>query len=415
MKIKIIGAGFSGLTLAYYLRKMGPENLQIQVLEKSDRAGGLIQTKQFDGYMLETAANAILCNADLEELCHDIQIPLKPHLKSSKKRYIYIQKPRQFPLPITHFCLVLMKWLWRYFFHRSELAPKSNETIVQWTRRNLSSATFSNLIEPALQGIYGKNPGDLSASLVYRSLFSKASQIQRPKLKGSVSFQNGLGGFLSHLQKYLQEKGVDFQWSHQYTEQNLMADIQNREFVVLCTHALAASQILSSHDPKISFALKNLRYNNLSSVTVVQEQPAPKTLQGFGVLFPTSQNFNALGVLFPNDIFEGRGPCRHETWILADSTEDNDATLLEKIQQDRRSLFKTDIPIKSSHIYHWPQAIPRYDEHLELFLNQFEQKAPVFLHGNYLGEIGLGKILKRSKGLATIITQQTQHQKKENL
>lgn len=413
MKIKIIGSGFSGLTLAYYLKKRGPQNLQIQVIEKSDQPGGLIHSKKFEGYTIETAANAILCNAELESLCEDIALPLLPHLASSKKRFIFVQKPLQFSLPLTHAFLVFSKALWRYIFHRHTFLPQENENVRQWTIKNFSQLTFDHLVEPALQGIHGKNPGELSAHLIIRSLFLNRPK-KKSRLKGSVSFQNGLGSFLEHLQKHLQDQGVQFLWKTSYTSSDLSHDISQGSMVALCTHAAAASNILSSVKDKLAQQLKTLQFNSLSSVTIVQKDVAQQPFHGFGVLFPQDQRFNSLGVLFPNDIFEGRGPRRHETWILADATADSNEHLLEKIQNDRLRLFQKEMPIENFHIFHWPSAIPRYDQNLEFFLSHFTQPSPVFLHGNYLGEIGLGKILKRSKSLAEQILQQQPSKSKED-
>ncbi|MFN7904353.1 MAG: oleate hydratase, partial [Pseudobdellovibrionaceae bacterium] len=99
MKVKIIGAGFSGLTLAYFLTESGTKPKDIQIIEKSSSVGGLIQSHVMDGYLVETAANAILGNHELEKMCSRIGIQILPHLKSSKRRFIFVDGPKQFPLP----------------------------------------------------------------------------------------------------------------------------------------------------------------------------------------------------------------------------------------------------------------------------------------------------------------------------
>jgi len=48
MKIAIIGAGVSGLSLAYYLRQYSPENTEIVVYEQADRVGGNALTQELD-------------------------------------------------------------------------------------------------------------------------------------------------------------------------------------------------------------------------------------------------------------------------------------------------------------------------------------------------------------------------------
>lgn len=83
--VQIIGAGFSGLTLAYFLVKKG---VAVRIFEKSTRAGGLISSRRVDGTLIETAANGMLSNALVEEMAQAIGIELYETKKESRKRYI---------------------------------------------------------------------------------------------------------------------------------------------------------------------------------------------------------------------------------------------------------------------------------------------------------------------------------------
>ena len=60
--INVVGAGFSGLTTAYFLTKCG---FKVRVFEKTDRAGGLIRTIRSAHGLVETAANGLLNSACL--------------------------------------------------------------------------------------------------------------------------------------------------------------------------------------------------------------------------------------------------------------------------------------------------------------------------------------------------------------
>ena len=53
-KIVIIGAGLTGLTLAFYLKKQGKEVL---IIEKSGKTGGVIQTVKDDEFVYEKGPN----------------------------------------------------------------------------------------------------------------------------------------------------------------------------------------------------------------------------------------------------------------------------------------------------------------------------------------------------------------------
>jgi len=49
-KIVVVGAGLTGLTCAAYLRR---KNQDVVVLEAADRIGGLMQTEEVDGFVME--------------------------------------------------------------------------------------------------------------------------------------------------------------------------------------------------------------------------------------------------------------------------------------------------------------------------------------------------------------------------
>src|SRR5713226_8781580 len=93
--ITVVGSGFSGLATAYFLTKQG---FRVRIVEKSARAGGLLQTIQTPHGLVETAANGLLNSARLEAMCGDIGVPLMPTRRDGRKRFIYRGKPRQIPL-----------------------------------------------------------------------------------------------------------------------------------------------------------------------------------------------------------------------------------------------------------------------------------------------------------------------------
>lgn len=59
MKVKIIGAGLSGLTTAYYLRKKLPD-VEIEIIEKGDFPGGRLLSREFAGGLVELGAFMVM-------------------------------------------------------------------------------------------------------------------------------------------------------------------------------------------------------------------------------------------------------------------------------------------------------------------------------------------------------------------
>ncbi len=84
----VIGAGISGLTVAYKLARAGKE---VIVLESAGKAGGKILTERIDGYLLEAGPNSLRVEnpetIDLIEECGLTSrvIEISPN---AKKRFI---------------------------------------------------------------------------------------------------------------------------------------------------------------------------------------------------------------------------------------------------------------------------------------------------------------------------------------
>src|SRR6476646_463901 len=57
MRIVIVGGGISGLSAAYYLSKAG---ISSTLIEKRPRLGGVIQTEQIDGCLVEGGPDSFL-------------------------------------------------------------------------------------------------------------------------------------------------------------------------------------------------------------------------------------------------------------------------------------------------------------------------------------------------------------------
>src|SRR6266436_2128907 len=95
--VLVIGAGFSGLTLAYALRQL---DLPVRILERGDKPGGLIATRAEEHGLVETAANALLADAEVERLFADLGLEFAAQLRTRKRRFIFWKKPKRWPLSL---------------------------------------------------------------------------------------------------------------------------------------------------------------------------------------------------------------------------------------------------------------------------------------------------------------------------
>lgn len=395
MQIKVVGAGFSGLVTAYYLVKQG---FQVRIVEKKSRPGGLIQTIQTAQGPVETAANGIRNSVRLEAMCADIGVPMQTTRREARARFIFRGRPTRFPLEGSE----VLRLGFRFASSATSLRPRPLETISSWGRRVVGAGATDFFLAPALGGIYAGDPNRLSASLIFRRASLPAhlqtTRPARPKVHGTVAPPKGMQQLIDGLQEYLDHAGVEFVY-------NVDSKIEDGEPSILCTSALAAAECLVGAAPQLSQSLR--RVEMMPVVTATCHYPASAAkLKGFGCLFPPAEGFRARGVLFNEFIFDRRGPAHSETWIFGGALDPgivklSDRELIELIATERQRLYGEDHEAAGIHLTTWPEALPHYSIDLEKVLTDLPAPpANVALVGNYLGGIGLAKLIERAAFVA---------------
>ncbi len=393
--IKVVGAGFSGLTTAYYLVKSG---CSVRIIDSGSRVGGMLKTIRTDHGLVETAANGIRNSARLEALCADIGVPLQGTRAEARARFIYRDRPRRWPLKFSD----VLSLVFRTVTNVGNLPPRSFESIAEWGQRVIGAGATEYFLAPALGGIYAGDPQRLSASLIFRRAplpeELRAVTPSRPQLRGTVAPPAGMQQLIDGLCTYLREAGVEFSL-------NQATRAQAGETAVVCTSAHEAAKFLGDIAPELSRQLASIEMLPLVTATCFYSAE-PVNLRGFGCLFPRGQGFRALGVLFNRFIFEGRGSAHSETWIFGggldrDVLQLDDTALKQLIAAERQRLYGRHEEALGIHLTRWPQALPHYSTELERILTTLPALPPqIKLVGNYLGRIGLTGIIERSAQVA---------------
>src|SRR5215472_6092696 len=100
-RVIVVGAGISGLALAFRLRQAAP-SLDVAVLEQRERPGGTVWTERRDGFQVEIGANGFLdTKPSTLALCRDLGLAerLIPASDSAaRNRYLFLNG-RLKPLP----------------------------------------------------------------------------------------------------------------------------------------------------------------------------------------------------------------------------------------------------------------------------------------------------------------------------
>lgn len=410
-KVLIIGAGFSGLTLAYFLLKKG---VSVRVLEQAPRVGGLISTEkiEMDGRTLglvETAANGMLSNAVIEELSAYAGVPLLETKKESRKRFIWrAGRACRWPLSLVESLLFFQKLFLALILKK--MKPTETESLQQWGERVLGRKATDFILAPALQGIYAGDLAQMNASLVLARFFNKKFKKHRGQLKGTVAPKDGMGALMKGLYSKLLAEGVRFEFSSEAAAE-IKKSVSGGEVPVLATNLSSALELLAPMYPELVLSGKGIEILPLVTSTLFFKKDS-EVVNGFGCLFPKSERMNSLGVLVNSCIFESRvdSDFISETWILGGAHEKNrvlrdDQTLLSLIEEDRRKMGRNS-KVVSYQIQRWPEALPHFTGALKQFIHNFEkiENKKIWLTGNYMGSPGLSQIALRNQQLADEIS-----------
>lgn len=393
--VHVVGAGFAGLTVSLRLAQKG---FTVDLYESSSRVGGLLGTEETEHGLAEQAANALIRTYKAEDLFNELGLTSVVPLEDSKKRFIFRDKPKRWPLTLLETLATAFRFLPSFIFNRPSVFPRANETLHTWGERHLGTPAAKYLLGPAMQGIYATGAEHLSSELILGPSFRRKTK--SGAFRGLLTGTNGMQGLVDALEEKLKGLGVRI---HLNTQVNVR-DLQGP--VVIATSSTAAAKLLEHAEPNIAKILNRINTASLLSVKLFFKSSQTK-YKGFGCLVPQLYGMKTLGVLMNTYIFPDRDKTYNETWILGgnnagDILDAADGEILKKIAEERFKILGIKDALLDYRLHRWKKALPLYDLELEKVLQELKSQPQgrIFLHGNYLGGIGLSKILDRSDDLA---------------
>jgi oxygen-dependent protoporphyrinogen oxidase len=339
-KIIILGAGISGLALAWFLRKQ--PGLKITILEKRARVGGWIETVEADGFLFEQGPRGLRPEADTLQLIQELglQDQILVNDPAAKVRYLYRQG-RLTPLPTSVWGLAASPWLlkllskplWREW--RIPKMAQDDESVYEFFCRRFSRQVAEELVDPMALGIYAGDIRQLSLRSCFPSIYNleqKHGSLLRAALAGKRPVATDpfvahvqrsslftLRGGMETLVKELARQMDDLEIRNDCTVDRL--DL-NRGEVYTSQGVFAADQILSTLPAHQLYSLypdPMLATIPTQSLVVVNLGYRASVLKkaGFGYLVPSKERESILGVVWDSCLFPEQNRSSHETRLTA--------------------------------------------------------------------------------------------------
>lgn len=347
-KIVIVGAGISGLSLAFRL-KSNPK-LDVKVLEATSKPGGWINTLHTDAGLFELGPRGVRLRGESGAAFYKLvsELKLSSRLITSSsyshRRYIYKQGALEevvtnpFQWPFYKLTKPLLKALLLEPFQR---APALSDMSVEaFFRERFGDKVYENLIETALLGIFSVSGSYLSAKATFPKLWQirarysslilgilaqsfssfllKKKQGLHSKIKipsnlkkaALVSFQGGMSELISALALELKDlvhyNRGPLQVSYDKDKKKFNIGSQAGhyeadEVVIACSPRKIAGSLLDLPIDFNSFA-SEIGYKSIGLVSLGFKEEISKEF-GFGYLVAPQLGENILGATIDSNTF----------------------------------------------------------------------------------------------------------------
>ena len=364
--VAIIGAGITGLTAAFYLKRA---DLAVTVYEAGARAGGVIHSLRRDGFLAEFGPNTILeTSPKIAQMVRDTGLESRKLVNDPRAEARYVvryRRPIEMPgSPPGFITTKLFTLRAKLAVLREPLIPPRRdgveESVGQFVVRRFNQEFLDHAIDALVAGVYAGDPNKLSlphafpklkaledkyGSLIKGQIFGardrkKSGEVAKDRA-AKFSFDEGLQVLPDRLAALLgdslklnapvtkltqisggwrltaaggeSEFGAVIYCGTAYR----LADLKVEQASRLASERVGASNAAASppqagETPARFSAFSEISYPPVASVVLgFRRADVRHPCQGFGMLIPKIEGFKILGTIFSSALFPNRAPAGH--------------------------------------------------------------------------------------------------------
>ncbi len=373
-RIAIIGGGIAGLSAAFYLQRAREQGaaLEYVLYERSARLGGVLQTEEVDGFLLEAGPDSFLTVKPwAAQLARDAGLgdQIIPSLDHARKVHIVLHG-KLVPMPAgLHFMVPskmlpalmspLFSWATRAqiareaLWSRPQASPKklndggmgesaADESAASLVSRHFGQQMVDRVANPLLAGVYGGEASQLSARAVLPGFVEMEAQhgslirgvraqlaakaaaasaaTSAPSPSIFTSFKKGMQQLVDavssgidpqcvHLNAKVEAVTRDTSGWNVRRSQPHEGNGKPFDSVALAVPAYVSATLIEAESPALAVALNQIPYGSSVLILMAYDEEVARNLpDGFGFLAPRSEGLRMLACTMVHNKFAGRAP-----------------------------------------------------------------------------------------------------------
>jgi oxygen-dependent protoporphyrinogen oxidase len=418
-RILILGAGISGLSLAYYLSK--DSSLEIHLIEKSERGGGWMDSDTSTGFFFEKGPRVFRGSRSQAFLSLVSELNMEkeviPSNPDARGRYLWKEgKLRKVPILSWQLVKGILKDL------STKPEAGNDESVWDFACRRFNPRVAQDVFDPLVTGIYGGDAKEISMKLgfphfksleerygsIIKGLF-KTPRYQGPRMFG---FQRGTKSFIKRLEERIP--------AHFHYGEEVGAIHSKGDFFEVKTSKghYEADFLFSALPCQVigKLLIPQLLNISLHGTTVVNFGYHKKVLKkkGFGYLVGSQEKDDLLGVVFDSNAFTqfNRTPQETRLTVMLKRSDLSDGEArdlaLKALKKHLKISEQPDVSLVQRAPSIFPQLKVGHDKLIQEIEKSILQKYPrLHLVGNYFYGVGVNDCISRAKSVAEIFLRET--------
>ncbi|WP_049928316.1 protoporphyrinogen oxidase [Halopiger goleimassiliensis] len=415
MRVGVVGAGISGLSLVHAL---ADRDVDVVGFEARAEPGGIMRSRRVDGRTVELGPQRLRLTPGLESMVTDLG--LEDRLRTGdddQPIYIYHDESLHVaPLSVREALttdLLSLRGKLRILLEPLYGPPKPDETVDEYLTRKFGRQAARRYLGPLYSGLYGTHPDDMLVEYSLGRALEKAGidrsvllWVARKLLSGRetppiVTFEDGLGElstalYEAHSDAVRLETPVEsIHETDDGYELRTPEDSERVDEVVLTTPAETCADLLEPVDADLESVLRRFTYNPIGMVYLDSGFDG----EGIGTLVPPGSDVRISGLTW-NASFLGRERL-YTCYVDPGTYPEMESSTDEELGDVAAAEFEriTGASATPIHVHRWDPGMPAYDRSWTA-MDDLEPPAGVHFCTNFVDRPGIPGRIRSARRLA---------------